>query len=118
MSHGSLQNLIAANATKGAPTPEVGMGATILHWTDRTAATIIDVSPNGKTITVQEDTATRSDSHGMSDAQSYDYASNPDGATHVYTLRKNGKYVKQGNPLKGGQTVAIGYRRQYHDYSF
>lgn len=116
MSYGSLQNRLAGNSQNNVA-PEVGMGATVLHWTDRTAGTITDVSANGKTITVQEDTASRIDGLGMTDAQSYDYAPNPDGRTWTFTLRKNGRYVRKGDSLNG-QRVLIGSRSTYHDYSF
>lgn len=42
MQYGSLNNLMLTG-TKGQPTPEVGMGATQLGWTDRHAYTIVEV---------------------------------------------------------------------------
>ena len=110
---GSLINHVISRATP--ITPEVGMGATILQWSDRTACTIIEVSP--KKIVVQDDIATRTDSYGMSDCQSYDYTPNPEGAKSTYTLRKNGKWIREGDSIKG-QQVAIGERDHYYDYSF
>jgi len=110
---GSLINHVISCAKS--ITPEVGMACTILMWSDRHAATIIEVSP--KKIVVQDDIATRTDSYGMSDCQSYDYTPNPEGAKSTYTLRKNGKWVREGDSIKG-QQVAIGERDHYYDYSF
>lgn len=40
---GSLVNRLYSRATIGQPKPKVGMGATVLGWTDRTACTITKV---------------------------------------------------------------------------
>jgi hypothetical protein len=91
-------------------TPEIGMGATILCWSDRRACTIIKVTP--KTITVQMDTATRVDSNGISESQDYVFQSNPKGHVEVFRMTKRGWRSKNGNSL------SIGNRYQYYDYSF
>lgn len=64
---------------------KVGDGATICYYTDRKAATVI--AKTAKTITVQEDTATRVDKNGMSDSQAYSYAANPNGSSLMKTLK-------------------------------
>lgn len=113
MRAGSLQNLIADRSTDAVEVA-VGVGATIVSWTDRHPATVIEVSKSGHRIVVQHDTATRVDSNGMSDAQSYEFERNPNGRTEVATRRKDGSYR-----VTGGQTrVLIGVRSKYHDYSF
>lgn len=99
------------------PEPKVGMGATMVFWTDRHAYTIIDVSPDLKTIKVQRDRATRIDKNGMSECQNYLYNQDCAGDIQVATLRKNGRYVLKGDSMKGTY-VAIGHRREYYDYSF
>ena len=104
----SMTNYLMSG-TKGAPTPSPGMGATILMWTDRHAGTIIAVTP--KSFTLREDTAIRTDSHGMSDAQAYRYEPNPHGRTWIFRLTKKGWRSK-------GTAVALGVRREYYDYSF
>lgn len=114
MTTGSLINTLM-----GAPadtTPKVGMGATILMWTDRHAATVIEVI-TPKKIVVQEDTATRTDNYGMSDAQSYDYTPNPNGVKRTFTLRKNGAWVMTGMAMQGGTRLRLGVRDEYYDYS-
>lgn len=112
---GSFVNHVSGNSQQ--PTPEVGMGATILCWTDRQAATVVEL-PTPKSIVVQYDHAKRADSNGMSDAQIYDYTPNPNGHKVTFTQRKNGAWVRKGETLKSGQRVALGYRAQYHDFSF
>jgi predicted flavoprotein YhiN len=100
-------------AISGQEVPEVGMGATVLRWTDRTACTIIKVSPSLKTISVQEDKATRVDSNGMSEIQQYLYETNPEGIIHTFRKTKKG-----WRTAGGGHGLLIGRRCQYHDFSF
>lgn len=112
---GSLMNYIVG--TSKDPKPEAGMGATLLMWTDRRAYTIHEVK--GKKLWASSDVATRVDKNGMSEDQVYEYKNenqnNPDNWT-LFTLRKDGKWHK-GTTL-GGSVLAIGYRREYYDYSF
>ena len=115
MTTGSFINNLMQDAIT--PAPEVGMGATMISWTDRQPATIIEVSKSGKKITIQTDIATRTDDNGMSDAQSYTFEPNPNGYTEEYSLRKNGRWVRVGDDLNGS-SLLIGYREEYYDYSF
>ena len=112
----SLSNLIIGNARQ--PVPRVGMGATILLWTDRNAATITAVRDNGRTVYVQRDRAIRTDNNGMSECQEYRYVANPDSLPQVFTRRKSGEYVEKGRTLGDGYRLAIGQRNEYHDFSF
>lgn len=114
MNTGSLINNIMSNTRNHEPT--VGMGATELCWTDRHAYTVTQVS-SPKRIEVQQDTATRTDSDGMTDAQSYSYAPNPEGRKRVLTLRKNGSWHEVGTTMSD-TPFSVGTRREYHDYSF
>jgi hypothetical protein len=111
---GSLMNHIFSGCNM--PAPEIGMGATILHWTDRTACTITAISKSGKRVEVVEDNAIRTDDNGMSDSQSYRYEPGT-GSARAFTLRKNGAWVAEGQSMKGTR-LAIGARRHYYDYSF
>jgi hypothetical protein len=114
---GSFFNHLYGDRTKG-HAPEIGMGATILGWTDRSACTIIEVSKSGKLIRVQKDIATRTDGLGMTDAQQYTYEADPNGYTRTFTLRKNGAWVGKGETMKGGTKCLVGARMEYYDYSF
>ena len=94
--------------------PEIGMGATIQHWSDRTACTVIRVYYNGKRVLLQKDLAKRIDANGMSESQQYDYTPDSNGSTYLATLRKDGRYR-----LKGGTSpVSFGFRNEYYDFSF
>lgn len=110
---GSLMNRIAENSTPAVPV--VGMGATQIMYSDRHAFTVIAVAANGKSCTVQADTATRTDGNGMSDSQAYTFAPNPEGATYDLRLNKKGQWAVKGSP---GQIFGMGYRSEYHDFSF
>lgn len=114
--NGSLINTLMENAHE--VTPEVGMGATILLWSDRHAATIVGIERKGKKLLVQRDKAIRTDKLGMSDAQAYTYERDEDADTEAFTLRKNGKWVREGTGMKSGTKLAIGYRSEYYDFSF
>lgn len=94
--------------------PDIGMGATINHWSDRTPVTIVNITHKGKRLTLREDKATRTDNNGMSDIQSYIYENDPNGSIWTATLRKDGTY----RISKGSSLIVLGYRRKYHDYSF
>lgn len=114
---GSLVNHLLSSAS-GEPPPKVGLGATVLGWTDRKAGTIVEVGDGF--FVVQLDTAKRTDSNGMSDAQSYSYTPNPNGAR--YTFKRVGRGRCKGywreNGRSDGSGVCIGVRDQHHDYSF
>lgn len=94
--------------------PRLGMGVTINHYSDRTPATIISITHNGKRIVLQEDESIRIDNNGMSESQHYSYELDPNGALHFATLRKDGSFR-----LTGSKTfISLGIRQKYHDYSF
>lgn len=106
-----MNNIIKNNYASSKP--EVGMGATELMYSDRHAYTIIEIC-TPKKIRLQRDKATRADSNGMSDAQSYTYECDPNGEIITATLRKDGHWRISGN----NHVVMLGARREYYDYSF
>jgi len=126
---GSVFNHIDSRSVRGEPEPYVGMGATVLHWTDRSAATIIAVETirNVVYVTTRDDNAVRKDKNGMSESQDYDYLPDPDGSIRVFKKHpktgfwkfcvfntETGRYVQQ----KHGSGLKIGVRDEYYDYSF
>ena len=120
---GSMTNHLYSRMTKGQPEPTVGMGATILMWTDRKAGTVVDVMDN--IIAVQEDTAKRVDDNGMSESQEYEYTPNPDAPNTWFRREKAGNWVEVFVNRKtnrwnkgGGRGLRLGERRQYRDFSF
>ena len=96
--------------------PQVGMGATVLAWTDRYAGTIVEVKHTQagkvKEVVVQEDKATRTDGFGMSDSQTYAYEADPQG--RLFSIY----YFKGEVSKRSGYGLAVGIRRKYHDFSF
>jgi hypothetical protein len=94
--------------------PAVGMGATYFGYTDRDAYTILSISKSGKGFTMQEDTATRTDTNGMSESQDYTFTPNPRGRVVTVKMTKNGWRVGGMR----GHKVAVGVRDSYYDYSF
>lgn len=116
MTYGSLNNLMLSNAESN--TPEVGMGATQVWWTDRKAFTIVKVSADGKTVWATRDIVTRTDAGGPNNAQRYEFETDWDGETDVYTLRKDGRWIRKGMSMKNGQVLSIGVRREFYDYGF
>jgi hypothetical protein len=112
MKFGSLNNLLAGSSrVAGVPMePEVGMGITEIHWTDRHAGTITWVSPSGKSFRYREDKTTRTDSNGMSESQSYTFEPG-DGPERTARKTKNGWSAS-------GTKIVLGYRSEYRDFSF
>jgi len=124
MQTNSLINSMYNRMTIGAPEPTVGMGATITHWTDRDAATV--VYWDGKIVGVQEDRAERTDGNGMSDSQCYQYSPWLDGPIRYFRRDKHGAWRsvsrndQTGRWALSGNTngLILGRRDRYYDYSF
>lgn len=111
--------------------PEVGMGATICHYTDRSAATVVAVRREDgeiREIDVRGDKATRTDTNGVSDAQSYSYEpGDPDKPVQTWRYDSKGRLRQvylDGNgrrrmsSVSDGPKLALGIRDTYYDYSF
>lgn len=116
--YGSLVNRIQESTQ--APTPEVGMGATVLGYSDRYAGTIVRVDPKNGAFWVRQDNAKRVDGNGMSESQTYEYSPNPEGREFLFKRVTRGKlkgqYREDGRSQGNG--VLIGQRRQYYDFTF
>ena len=104
---GSLINHLTSRGQQSKP--EVGMGATILMWTDRHAATIVRVTPSQ--VHAQRDNSKRLDTNGMSESQQYEFTPDPEASVEIYRKTKQGYKGPSG-------TLIIGHRSKYHDYSF
>lgn len=124
---GSVINHLHSRAVIGQPEPVVGMGATMLLWTDRRACTITNVQlVRGKTIvTVQCDRAKVVAGSSHDGSAEYEYGRNPfateyhfrredDG--HWRQVRINHKTGRWGKIDGGG--LRIGERDEYYDPSF
>ena len=97
--------------------PEVGMGITAHFYSDRRAATVVEVlSP--RRIVVQWDKATRTDTNGgYSESQTYSYEPDSSAEKVTLSLRKNGIWYKVGDDLRGTRFY-LGYRNHYIDPCF
>jgi len=120
---GSLVNHVYSR-TDSEP-PYVGMPATLLLWTDRNPATVVDVNMKGRCIVVQEDDYKRVDSNGLSESQQYEYTRNPNGSVHIFRKNKKGEWVMHRLNLETNRLVQargaglrLGSREKYHDFSF
>lgn len=114
--------------TLGQPEPTVGMGATILLYSDRHAGTIIKVETwrKGVLLHVQRDTAKRIDKNGPSDDQDYEYTPNPNGPVDLFWFGGDSKvwrevYVENGkrrlSPKGSGSGLHIGHRDEHYDFT-
>lgn len=125
---GSYRNHRLATNVQGQPEPIVGMGVTMLHWTDRSAGTIQRVFKIGKATAIEctRDTAVRIDKNGMSESQEYRYSTRPDGDRSTYRQGANGMWVhvrinsETGRWKKsdGGGGLRLGVREAFNDFSF
>lgn len=122
---GSVTNHIYSRAVKGMPEPKIGMGATFLHWTDRSAGTIVRVFSIGNdlAIEVQGDHAKRTDKNGFSEMQTYEYTRNLEAPITTWRFKDNRwqKMIKNpdtGRWNKGDGGLYIGSRDTYWDPCF
>lgn len=106
---GSMTNHIYSSANQ--IEPAIGMGATILCWTDRRAATIVKVEAD--CIHVQEDKAKRVDKNGMSESQQWQHEPDAEAPIRVFFKTKKG-----WREPKNGKGLLIGKRDHYYDFSF
>jgi hypothetical protein len=95
------------------PQPMPGMPCTIIHYSDRSPATVIRVSSSGKTCWIRPCKAVRTDNNGMSEMQQYDYHEVPEAKLIRVFKRKCGQWF-----TTGGEKVGLGRREKYHDFSF
>lgn len=101
-------------STQGFTAPSVGDGATLHYPSDCYPFTVIGRTPSGKTIQVQADKATRTDSNGpFSESQTYAYEPDTEARVEVYTWRRSRRaYVLKGADNRSAALV-IGARRKY-----
>jgi hypothetical protein len=104
--------------------PSAGDGATICRFSDRTACTVVRVTPSGHTLYLQPDTATLDgwkpkiipggfSGHCVNnEEQRYTYEANPNAPFHRATRRKDGRFR-----TSQGESVIPG-RNHFHDYNF
>lgn len=99
-------------------TIQVGDGATICFVTDRYPATVVDVSESMKTVSIQQDISRPTKDSDYFGDQSHIIERDEDAPVEVFTLRKNGCYVKKGSNTRYGTRLVVGSRRRYTDPHF
>jgi len=95
-----------------------GMGATVSIGSDSYPATVIEVSPDYKKVTIQMDSYKPAEGYEYYGNQVYEYSPNPNGLIEVWTLRNHGRYAKKGSKKGSGWCLTLGSRRAYSDPSF
>lgn len=105
MTTGNLINRIRENSVNDVP--EVGQGCTIYYYTDRDAATVIEVKSPTR-IVIQEDDVEFDESGYASKI-----TQNPEGKKHEVIKTKKGWKI-----LKRTTRVRLGFREPYYDWSF
>jgi hypothetical protein len=125
---GSYINHLASREIIGQPTPEVGMGATLLLWTDRHAATIVaihDARPGRWIIEVQTDYAKVVEGSTFDGSARYEYFRDPEGTTKCFRFdsRRGWRRVvwNAGTGrwnFRGGDGLKIGVRDEHRDPHF
>ena len=93
----------------------LGDGATVCVGSDRYAATVVGTTPYS--VTVQFDTAVRTDDNGYGGTQEYRFERNPEGRTRRFAQRKDGKWRPVGQGRSHGEQALPG-RRHYMDPHF
>ena len=99
-------------------TLEKGMGATVGIGSDRYPYTIIEVSPDCKTIKIQRDHYTPAEGYNYFGNQVYEYTRDPEAPIEVWTLRNHGRYVRKGDKKNSSFYLTIGKKQAYSDPSF
>jgi hypothetical protein len=97
--------------------PAIGLPCTRKMYSDRHAGTIIQLISE-KCVLWQRDKARRVHPYegGVPEREEYTYARDTQGETRRVTLRKNGQWVEQGEPMTGTRYV-MGIRDEHYDFS-
>lgn len=125
----SLVNHLFSRSTIGQPMPTIGMGATILGWTDRAPATIVKVFTKGVYlyIEVQYDDYKIVSGSTQDGSAAYEYTPNTNAGTQVYRAKFSGGEIgnwsstfknDNGRWVSGEGGLMIGSRSRYYDPSF
>jgi hypothetical protein len=97
--------------------PVAGNGAHTNNGVDCNSMTIIEVSPNGKTVVAQRDNKKPVAGAGNYSNQ-WELTPNPEGAIYTFTLRKNGYFVAEGESMREGTVLHTSGRYEYYSYEF
>lgn len=93
--------------------PEVGLGCTICYYSDKRAATVTKIVTPCK-IEVTFNQTKCIDYY----AGEYEILPELEGEAKVFTKRRNGYWVAEGQPYKDGVLLMLHYQNHYIDPSF
>lgn len=93
--------------------PEVGLPCTVVYWSDYRAATVTRIITPRK-IAVKNNVTECKDYY----AGDYDILPELEGGEAIFTKRRNGRWIMEGNETKDGIALALHYQRHYIDPSF
>lgn len=93
--------------------PEVGLGCTFCYYSDKRAATVTKIVSQCK-IEVTFNQTKCIDYY----AGEYEILPELEGTPKVFTKRRNGYWVAEGQPFKGGVLLMLHYQNHYIDPSF
>lgn len=118
-----MSSMINRALSRCSDNPELGGGATVLHWSDRFPATVIAIityksGPRKglpKEVIVQHDTAVIVSGEEYDGSAQYEYHRDEDGTMIAFTVRKDGKWRQKNNY---SPVVIFGTRDRYHDPHF
>jgi hypothetical protein len=121
----SLQSNMMHAAVKGAPAPTVGMGVTILYWTDRHVGTIVKVISHSEIHFTSDDTVADPSKPLAMGHQEWIHTPNPNGPIVIGKKAKDGKwYIAHKTPTgqmrvnKHCTPLAVGVKNYRYDWSF
>jgi hypothetical protein len=121
----SLQSNMMHAAVKGAPTPEVGMGVTILYWTDRHVGTIVKVISDSEIHFTEDITVVDQSQTIVMGHQNWINTPNPKGPIVIGKKTKDGKWYIARETSTGQLRVnkhctplAVGFKNYNYDWSF
>lgn len=112
-SGGNYSARAALYAVGVTPPLYVGDGVTINLHSDRSPATVVAVSPSGKTVTVQKDDWKVVSGSTHDGSAVYEYSLNPEGRKVKARVRKDGRYY----PTRSSKSLSFG-RNRYYDPHF
>lgn len=96
--------------------PEVGMGCTVVYYSDYRAATVVEVNGRRNRVGVKFNKTKCLDYYAG------DYEILPEMeermAVRYFTKRKNGEWVYEGHTTKDGVKLALHYQHHYIDPTF
>lgn len=122
---GSLVNHLMSSRSN--TEPNIGTPATLLSWTDRSAATVTKVfEKNGRLmIEVTDDKSQLFSGSRVDGSATYIYSRDPDGVRRYFRREKNGEWCcvrkneDTGRWVKSGRGgILLGRRETYFDPSF